>query len=75
MIARAIERNVPKERIAKALDINLRSVERKMRLLDGICSEAVNLLKDKSCPMAIFDVLRDEPYSADRGRRATDQRK
>jgi len=58
MIARAIERNVPKERIAKALDINLRSVERKMRLLDGICSEAVNLLKDKSCPMAIFDVLR-----------------
>lgn len=58
MIARAIERNVSKERIAKALDINPRSIDRKMRLLDGICPEAVNLLKDKSCPMAIFDVLR-----------------
>jgi len=58
MIAKAIEHNVPKERIAKALDINIRSVVRKAKLLEGICSEAVGLLKDKSCPMAIFDVLR-----------------
>lgn len=58
MIARAIERNVPRERIAKALNINVRSVERKAKMLDGICSEAVALLKDKPCPMAIFDILR-----------------
>lgn len=58
MIAKAIERDVPKERIAKALHINIRSVDRKARLLDGICTEAVALMKDKTCPMAIFDVLR-----------------
>ena len=58
MIAKAIERNVPKEKIAKALDINVRSLVRKANLIDGICEEAVGLLKDKICPMAVFDVLR-----------------
>jgi hypothetical protein len=58
MIAKAIERNVPREKIAKALDINVRSLARKANLIDGICEEAVGLLKDKICPMAIFDVLR-----------------
>jgi hypothetical protein len=58
MIAKAIERNVPREKIAKALDINVRSVSRKVQLLDGICEEATGLLKDKMCPMAVFDVLR-----------------
>jgi len=58
MIAKTIERNVPREKIAKALDINVRSLNRKANLIDGICEEAVALLKDKMCPMAIFDVLR-----------------
>ena len=58
MIAKAIERNVPKEKIARALDINIRSISRKVQLLDGICDEAVGLLKDKMCPLAVFDVLR-----------------
>jgi hypothetical protein len=58
MITKAIERNVPKEKIAKALDINVRSLARKANLIDGICEEAVSLLKDKICPMAVFDVLR-----------------
>lgn len=58
MIAKAIERNVPKEKIAKALDINVRSLVRKANLIDGICEEAVGLLKEKICPMAVFDVLR-----------------
>jgi hypothetical protein len=58
MIAKAIERNVPKEKIAKALDINVRSLVRKANLIDGICEEVVGLLKDKICPMAVFDVLR-----------------
>ncbi|MBR1223777.1 ParB N-terminal domain-containing protein [Bradyrhizobium sp. AUGA SZCCT0176] len=58
MIAKAIARNVPKEKIAKALDINVRSLVRKANLIDGICEEAVGLLKDKFCPMAVFDVLR-----------------
>src|SRR3977135_2070356 len=59
MIAKAIERNVPKDKIARALDINVRSISRKVQLLNGICEEAVGLLKDKMCPLAVFDVLRN----------------
>lgn len=58
MIRRAIERGVPEEKIAKALDINPQSVRRKVRMLNGICDEAVAILKDKPCPMAVFEILR-----------------
>lgn len=58
MIAKALERNVPREKLAKALDINERSLRRKATLVDGICVEAISLLKDKICPLAVFDVLR-----------------
>ena len=58
MILRAIERGVPEEKIAKALDINVQSVQRKVRMLDGICDEAIALLKDKTCPIAVFEILR-----------------
>lgn len=58
MILRAIERGVSEEKIAKALDINVDSVQRKVRMLDGICEEAIALLKDKPCPMAVFEILR-----------------
>src|SRR5258707_12928471 len=43
MIAKAIERNVPRDKIARALDINVRSLTRKVQLLDGICEEAIGL--------------------------------
>src|SRR5260370_32265614 len=58
MIAKAIERNVPKEKIAKALDINVRSISRKVQLMDGICAEAVGLLKDKMCPVCTENLMR-----------------
>jgi hypothetical protein len=58
MIAKAIERSVPRDKIARALDINVRGISRRVQLLDGICQEAVGLLKDKMCAMAVFDVLR-----------------
>ncbi|ABI76958.1 ParB family protein [Hyphomonas neptunium ATCC 15444] len=58
MIRKAIDRGVPEEKIAKALDLQPMSVRRKVRLLDGICDEAVAILKDKPCPMALFEILR-----------------
>lgn len=58
MICRAIERGVSEERIARALDVNPMSVRRKVRLLEGICEEAVSILKDKPCPVAVFEILR-----------------
>jgi len=39
MILKAVERGVPEERIAKALNVDVRSIVLKRRLLDGICAE------------------------------------
>ncbi len=50
MIVRAIERGVPEEKIAKALDIAPQSVRRKVKMLDGISEEVASILKDKQCP-------------------------
>lgn len=58
MVVRAIARGVPELKLAKALSINLSSLRRRTNLLDGICAEAVSLLKDKQCPMAVFEVLK-----------------
>lgn len=58
MICKAIERGVPEEKLAAALDLNLSSIRRKVRLLDGVCEEAVGILKDKPCTAAVFDALR-----------------
>jgi len=49
---------VPEERIAKALDINVALIRRKRRLLDGICPEVTDLLKDRHCPIDTFRSLK-----------------
>ncbi len=58
MILKAVERGVPEHRIAKALDFNVSSIKQKRRLLDGVCSEAAELLKDKNCPINTFQSLK-----------------
>lgn len=58
MIVLAVERGVAEERIAEALDLEVGSVRRRFRLLDGICQEAVDMLADKPCPMLVFDALK-----------------
>jgi len=58
MIVKAVERGVPEARIAKALDLDVKSIRRKFKLLDGVCAEAIELLKDKACPMAVFEILK-----------------
>jgi hypothetical protein len=58
MILKAIERGVPQERIAKALDINVSTIRQKRSLLEGICAEVVELLKDKHCPTNTFQSLK-----------------
>jgi hypothetical protein len=47
MIIKAVERGVSEERIAKALNVDVGSIRRKKRLLDGICGEAAEILNDK----------------------------
>jgi len=58
MILKAIERGVPQERIAKALDINISTIRQKRDLLEGICEEVVELLKDQNCPVNTFQSLK-----------------
>ena len=58
MILRAIERGVSEERLAEALGINVASIQRRARLMDGIGDEASELLKDTPCPLSVFDTLR-----------------
>ncbi|WEJ32834.1 plasmid partitioning protein RepB C-terminal domain-containing protein [Devosia sp. SD17-2] len=58
MILNAVERGVPEEVIAKVLNVNVANIRMKRRLLTGICSEAVELLKDKHVPMNAFTELR-----------------
>lgn len=58
MIVRALERGVPEGRIAAAMSMDVVSIKRRVKMLDGICEEVVALLANKHCPLAVFDVLR-----------------
>lgn len=58
MILRAIERGVSEERLAAALNVDIRSIHEKRDLLLGICPEAVELLKDKVIAPKTFRPLK-----------------
>jgi ParB-like chromosome segregation protein Spo0J len=50
MVLKAIEIGVPEERIAKTLNRSLNTIRNSRTLLQGICREAIELLKDKHVP-------------------------
>ena len=58
MIVRAIDRGVSEERLAKALNLDVRRIRRRRTMLAGISPEVVDLLKDKSVNPGTFEVLR-----------------
>lgn len=58
MIRRAVERGVTPDRLAKALNVDISNIQKKMNLLDGICAEAAELLKDQHFSANIGSVLR-----------------
>ncbi|ABR90625.1 Uncharacterized conserved protein [Janthinobacterium sp. Marseille] len=58
MIRRAIERGVSTERLARALSVDVSQIIKKMNLLDGICPEAAEMLKDRQFSAEISRVLR-----------------
>ena len=47
MIRRAIERGVGVDRLARAFNVNLNSINRRANLLDGIAPQAIALLQDQ----------------------------
>jgi ParB-like chromosome segregation protein Spo0J len=58
MILTAIQKGVSEERLARALNVNIASIRSRKRLLEGICPEAANLLRDQHVAFATFAELR-----------------
>lgn len=58
MIRRAVERGVTPEKIAKALAVDITHIMKKLNLLEGICPEAAELLRDQSFSPNLSAVIR-----------------
>jgi hypothetical protein len=58
MIVRACQSGVSEEKIASTLNLDVGTIRNKRNLLEGICPEAVDLLKDKAVPEPVFKALK-----------------
>jgi ParB-like chromosome segregation protein Spo0J len=58
MILKALDAGVPEERIAKALNLAVQTVRNNRRLLQGVCPEAVELLRDKQVAQETLTLLK-----------------
>ena len=62
MVLKAVKNGVSEERIARALNVHPATIRQKRDLLTGICSEAVELLKDRRASAgALREVKRVKP--------------
>ena len=58
MILKATRNGVSEERIAKVLKVDVTRIRAKRDLLNGICKEAAELLKNKHIALGVFVILR-----------------
>jgi RepB plasmid partitioning protein len=58
MILKATRNGVSEERIAKVLKVDVASIRAKRDLLNGICKEAAELLKNKRVSLGVFTLLK-----------------
>ena len=58
MIIKALQAGVSEEKLASALNLDIGTIKNKKNLLDGICPQVVDLLKDKSISEHVFRSLR-----------------
>jgi hypothetical protein len=58
MIVRALERGASEGKLARALNVNVDNIRQRRQLLDGICAEVVDLLKDRNVSVHAMGVLR-----------------
>lgn len=58
MILRALKNGVSETRLARCLNVDVRSIRQKRDLLDGICPEAVQLLREKRATAVALRELR-----------------
>jgi ParB-like chromosome segregation protein Spo0J len=58
MIVKAIERGVSEEKLARALNVDIKRIKTKRTLLDGVCPEVAEMLSDKPVDTDVFTLLR-----------------
>lgn len=58
MILKAIKSGVAEEKIARTLNVDIKSIIQRRDLLNGICAEAADLLKNRHVAPMVFPVLR-----------------
>jgi ParB-like chromosome segregation protein Spo0J len=58
MILKALTNGISEERIAKALNLDVARIRRKRDLLDGICPEVVEIVRNKQVNEGIFAILK-----------------
>jgi hypothetical protein len=58
MLLEALKNGLTEERIAAALDVSLESIKGKRDMLNGICSEVVEILINKKVSPQVFGLLR-----------------
>lgn len=58
MIVRALERGVSEEKLARALNMDVKGIKRRRSLLEGVCPEVIDLLSDKTVNARVFELLR-----------------
>lgn len=58
MIVRALDEGVSDERLARALNRNVATIRSNRSLLEGICAEAIEILKDKQLQQAAIRALK-----------------
>lgn len=58
MIRRALDRGVPAERLARALNLDVSHIRKKVNLMDGICPEVAGLVEDRLFSPELFRLVR-----------------
>lgn len=58
MILKALNAGVPEDRIAKALNLSVHTIKTNRSLLQGICPEAVEILKEKQVAQATLALIK-----------------
>ena len=58
MITKALNGGVSEEKLALLLNLDIKSIRDKKNMLDGVCPEAADLLKDKIMSSHVFRILK-----------------
>ena len=58
MLLEALKSGVTKERIAAALNIDTGALQKRVQMLDGICPEVVEMLRNQKLSLEVFPILR-----------------